>query len=213
MPVSRLLLRWGLPQRAQGRAPAESALLALHRHAVELAGEPLDSPLARLRGEADPLRRIALALALPEDTLSRTAFSALVSDAFAAQDLPGRYLLARHLLPRLAERDAVNAPTLEMLAAPLGRLLDFERDPAHRMQLTRAELARFNAMLAAIAKLDPSDERQASLGNLLYTLFAVERANFDAGEVIARDARLARLFERPAARVRAPRAGRARLAA
>jgi MoxR-like ATPase len=206
-------LRWGLPQRAQGRAPAESALLALHRHAVELAGEPLDSPLARLRGEADPLRRIALALALPEDTLSRTAFSALVSDAFAAQDLPGRYLLARHLLPRLAERDAVNAPTLEMLAAPLGRLLDFERDPAHRMQLTRAELARFNAMLAAIAKLDPSDERQASLGNLLYTLFAVERANFDAGEVIARDARLARLFERPAARVRAPRAGRARLAA
>lgn len=206
-------LRWGLPQRAQGRAPAESALLALHRHAVELAGEPLDSPLARLRGQADPLRRIALALALPEGTLSRTAFSALVADAFAEQDLPGRYLLARHLLPRLAERDAVNAPTLEMLAAPLGRLLDFERDPAHRMQLTRAELARFNAMLAAIAKLDASDERQASLGNLLYTLFAVERATFDAADVIARDALLARMFGRPAVRARAPRTGQPRLAA
>ncbi len=214
-------LRWGLPQRAQGRAPAESALLALHRHALELAGESLDSPLARLRGESDPLRRIALALALPEGTLSRTAFSALVADTFAAQDLPGRYLLARHLLPRLAERDAVNAPTLEMLAAPLGRILDFERDPAHRMQLTRAELARFNAMLAAIARLDASDQHQAALGNLLYTLFAVEQATFDAAEVIARDARLARLFGRatgrpavrPAVRARAPRASKSRLAA
>lgn len=199
-------LRWGLPQRAQGRAPAESALLALHRHAVELAGEPLDSPLARLRGEPDPLRRVALALALPEGARSRTAFSALVADAFAAQDLPGRYLLARHLLPRLAERDAVNAPTLEMLAAPLGRILDFERDPAHRLQLTHAELTRFNAMLAAIVKLDPADERQASLGNLLYTLFAVENAAFDAAAVIARDAKLARLFAPPARPAREPRA-------
>jgi len=136
-----------------------------------------------------------------------------VADAYAGQDLPGRYLLARHLLPRLAERDAVNAPTLEMLAAPLGRVLDFERDPAHRMQLTRAELARFNAMLAAIAKLDASDERQASLGNLLNTLFAVEQAAFDAAEVIARDAKLARLFGRPAVRMRASRASRPRLAA
>lgn len=199
-------LRWGLPQRAQGRAPDESALLALHRHAVELAGEPLDSPLARLRGEPDPLRRVVLALALPEGALSRTAFSALVADAFAAQDLPGRYLLARHLLPRLAERDAVNAPTLEMLAAPLGRILDFERDPAHRLQLTHAELTRFNAMLAAIVKLDPADERQASLGNRLYTLFAVENAAFDAAAVIARDAKLARLFAPPARPAREPRA-------
>lgn len=211
-------LRWGLPQRAQGRAPAESTLLALHRRAVELAGEPLDSPLARLRNEPDPLRRVALALALPEGTLSRTAVSTLVADAFAAQDLPGRYLLARHLLPKLAERDAVNAPTLEMLAAPLGRVVDFERDPAHRMQLTRAELARFNAMLAAIARLDASDERQASLGNLLYTLFAVEQATFDAAAVIARDAALARLFASPPGlrrprRTRRDGAGQARLAA
>ena len=185
--------------------------------------------MGRCGGQPDPRRGVALALALPGDALSRPAFSGLVSEAFAAQDRPGRYLLARHLLPRLAERDAVNAPTLEMLAAPLGRLLDFERDPAHRMQLTRAELVRFNAMLAAIARLDASDQHQAALGNLLYTLFAVEQATFDAAEVIARDARLARLFGRaagraavradgraagpPAVRTRAPRAKQPRLVA
>src|SRR5690606_20542704 len=128
--------------------------LALHRHAVELAGESLGSPLARLRNEPDPVRRIALALAMPDGTLTRTAFSALVADAFAAQDVAGRYLLARHLLPVLAEREAVNTPTLEMLAEPLGRLLDFERETSHRMQLTRSEVDRYNALLAVLAKLD-----------------------------------------------------------
>ena len=140
------------------------------------------------------MRRIALALALPEGTLSRTAFSALVADAWAAQDVAGRYLLARRLLPVLAERDVVNAPTLEMLAEPLGRVLDFERDATHRMQLTRAEVTRYNALLAVLAKLDASDERQASLGNVLYTLFVVEKARFDAAEVIGRDARFAQWF-------------------
>ncbi len=149
-----------------------------------------------------------MALALPEGTLSKTAFSALVADAFAAQDLPGRYLLARQLLPRLAERDAVNAPTLEMLAAPLGKLLDFEHEPVHKVDMTRAEVARFNALLGVIARLDHDDQHQASLGNLLYTLFAVEQATFDAAEVIARDARLARLFGRTTGRaaVARPRA-------
>ncbi len=56
-------LRWGLPHRARGRPWAESTLLALYRHAVELAGESLGSPLARLRNEPDQVRRIALALA------------------------------------------------------------------------------------------------------------------------------------------------------
>ncbi|HEY0878826.1 MAG TPA: MoxR family ATPase [Zeimonas sp.] len=210
-------LRWGLPHRARGRAAwQESTLLALHRHAVELAGEPLGSPRARLRNEPNPVRRIALALAMPEGTLSRTAFSALVADTWAAQDVAGRYLLARRLLPVLAERDVANAPTLEMLAEPLGRVLDFERDATHRMQLTRAEVTRYNELLAVLAKLDASDEREASLGNVLYTLFAVEQASFDAKEVIARDAQFARWFvqcreksaddaAKPGSRANAPR--------
>lgn len=184
-------LRWGMPQRAQGREPAESKLLAIHRQAVATAASAIDSPLRRLQSEPDAVRRIAMALALPADTLSKTAFSALVADAYAAQDVAGRYLLARRLLAPLAERDAVNAPTLEMLAEPLGKVLDFEHEPAHKVNMTRAEVARFNALLAVIARLEQGDAEQASLANLLYTVFAVEKASFDPEQVLERDAEIA----------------------
>lgn len=190
-----LALRWCLPQRALGRAPAESTLLAAHRKALELAGAPADSPGRRIAAEPDPLGRVAIALSLPSGSLTKTAFSALVADAFAAQDVPGRYLLARRLLAPLAERDAVNAPTLEMLAEPMGRLLDFEHEPSHRVDLSRAGVARYNVLLAQIARLDAKVPAQASLANLLYTLFAVENAAFDPAEVVARDARFARVLD------------------
>lgn len=187
-------LRWGLPQRAQGRPMAESKLLAVHRKAVQMAGLPADSPLARIEAEADPVKRVALALALPDRALSRASFSSLVADAFAAQDLPGRYLLARRLLPALAERDLADAATLELLAGPVAKIVEFERDTSHRLQMTRSETARFNALLAELARLDAADPEQASLGNLLYTLFAAEQAVFEPKEVIARDRELARLL-------------------
>lgn len=187
-------LRWGLPQRAQGRPMAESKLLAVHRKAVQMAGLPADSPLARIEAEADPVKRVALALALPDRALSRASFSSLVADAFAAQDLPGRYLLARRLLPALAERDLADAATLELLAGPVAKIVEFERDASHRLQMTRSETARFNALLAELARLDAADPEQASLGNLLYTLFTAERAVFEPREVIARDRELARLL-------------------
>ena len=184
-------LRWGLPQRAQGRELAESKLLALHRKAVALAACVAESPMRRLQAEPDPVRRIAIALSFPARTLSKTAFSSLVADAFAAQDVAGRYLLARRLLGPLAERDAVNAPTLEMLAAPLGKLLDFEHEPVHKVDMTRAEVTRFNALLGVIARLDHDDANQASLANVLYTLFAVEKHGVDPEQVLAHDAQIA----------------------
>lgn len=187
-------LRCGLPQRAQGREIAESKLLAVHRKAVELAGCASDSPARRLQAEPDPVRRIGIALSLPRHTLSKTAFSALVADAFAAQDVAGRYLLARRLLAPLAQADAVNAPTLELLGQPMGRLVDFEREPRHRAELTRSEVARFNALLTVIVRLREGDANQVSLGNLLYTLFAVERASFDPQQVLERDAQIAALL-------------------
>ncbi len=184
-------LRWGLPQRAQGREIAESKLLAIHRKAVDMAANAGDSPTRRLQSETDPVRRIAIALSLPAGTLSKTAFSALVSDAFAAQDVAGRYLLARRLLGPLAERDAVNAPTLELLAEPLGKLLDFEHEPLHKVDMTRAEVTHFNDLLRVVARLDHDDANQATLANVMYTLFAVEKASFDPEQVLERDAQIA----------------------
>jgi MoxR-like ATPase len=187
-------LRWGLPQRAQGRPISESKLAAIHREACSLAGTPDDSPLRVIRAARDPIERIALALAAPPGCLSKHAFSTLVADAVAAQDVAGRYLLARHLLDPLAERDAVDAATLELLATPMAQVIEFERSASHRLQLTRAEVTRFNRMLAVLAKLDTADPDRAALGNLLYTLFAVERAQVDPETVVIRDAALSRRF-------------------
>lgn len=190
-------LRNCLPQRAQGREIAESKLLAIHRKAVEVAAAEVGTPLRTIHAEPDPLKRVAIALSMPDGTLSRTAFSALVGDAFAAQDVPGRYLLARRLIGALAERDLVNAPTLELLAEPIGRLLDFERAPEHRIEMTRSEVQRFNALLAVISRMDRHDPAQAALGNVLYTLATVERASFDPERALERDAELALLLGQP----------------
>ena len=187
-------LRNGLPQRAQGREVAESMLLAVHRKAVEMAPGDATTPLRRIQAEPDPLKRVALALSMPDGTLSKTAFSSLVCDAFAAQDVPGRYLFARRLIGPLAERDLVNAPTLELLAGPVGRLIDFERTPEHEVGMTRSEVQRYNAVLAVIARLNHHDPRQAAIGNVLYTLVTVERASFDPQRVLEQDAELALLF-------------------
>ena len=92
------------------------------------------------------------------------------------------------------ERRLADAPTLELLAAPLGKVIAFEVGSSHRLELTRSEPTRFNALLAVLAKFDANDPNQAALGNLMYTLFAVEKASFDANEVIARDAEFDRLF-------------------
>jgi len=187
-------LRWGLPQRALGRPIAESKLAAIHREACAAAGEPDGSPLRRIRACADPLERVALALETGPGVLSRTAFSALVADALAAEDVAGRYLLSRWLLEPIAARDAVDAATLEALAQPLSRIVAFERSASHRLQLTRADLERFNRMLPVLAALDATQPGQAALGNLLYTLFAVERAQVDPQSVVDRDAALAARF-------------------
>lgn len=189
-----MALRCGLPQRAQGREIAESMLLAVHRKAVELAPGDATTPLRRIHAERDPLKRVALALSMPDGTLSKTAFSSLVGDAFAAQDVPGRYLFARRLIGPLADRDLVNAPTLELIAGPIGRLLDFEHAPEHQVSMSRAEVQRYNAVLAVIARLNHHDPRQAALGNLLYTLAVVERVSFDPEHVLAQDAELALLL-------------------
>lgn len=190
-------LRNGLPQRAQGREIAESMLLAVHRKAAEMATGDAAAPLRRIQAEPDPVKRVAMALTMPDGTLSKTACSSLVADAFAHLDVPGRYLFARRLIGPLAERDLVNAPTLELLADPIGKLIDFERVPEHRVSLSRSEVQQLNAVLAVVTRLDRRDACQAAIGNLLYTLATVERASFDPVRVLGQDAELARLLSQP----------------
>ena len=81
----------------------------------------------------------------------------------------------------------------------VGKLLDFEHEPLHKVDMTRAEVTRFNEVLRVVARLDHDDANQATLANVMYTLFAVEKASFDPEQVLERDAQIATKLCQPAA--------------
>ena len=115
-------LRAGLPQRAQGRVIAAAKLTAIHRAAVQAAGEAEGAPMRHIRSLRDPVARVAHGLRLYGEGVDKTELSTLVSEAFALLTVPRRYLFARHVLPLAAARDGLNAPAYELLAEPMAKV-------------------------------------------------------------------------------------------
>lgn len=170
-----LALKWGMPQRAQGRRIADSVLDGVHRLALRTAGEPESSPWAAIRAEPDPVRRIALGLAAPESVVDRLALSQLVTDAFAELPLPERYALAWVLSPVFSARDRLTSATWELLAEPVARVLAFAEGGEQQVSAHRSRAGHWDYVLATVSALQREGHPQAAeIGNLLYTLFAVE---------------------------------------
>jgi MoxR-like ATPase len=185
--AARLALKWGLPQRAQGRQIADSLLAGVHRLAVQSAGEPETSPWPAIRAERDPVRRIALALDTPETVVDRLAMSELVADAYAGLPLPDRYALAWVLTPVFAQRDRLTVATWELLAEPVGRVIAFAAAGEQQISAHRSRARHWDQVLEAVSALQRGGDPQAAeIGNLLYTLFAVEREAFEPEAVVAR---------------------------
>ena len=168
-------LRHSLPQRAQAKALDAGMIATVHRAAVEAAAQAqADATLARILDEAHPVRRVGLALAAlvrEAGCVPRNTMSALVCDALAAQDRQARWILAQELLPVLAERDCVDAPTLELLAEPFVAQIAYEDRASLRHELARNRIAPFNALVAALGAMDPADPDQVALGNLGAALY------------------------------------------
>jgi MoxR-like ATPase len=169
-------LRHSLPQRAQGLRVDAGVIATLHRQAVEAAARArTDATLARILEEVDPVRRVGRALAAlarSPGRVPRSTMSALVADALAAQSTQGRWILAQELLPALAELDAVDAPTLELLAEPFVAQVGFEQRPELTHTVPRSRFAGFEALVASLGALDSLDPAQVALGNLGATLYA-----------------------------------------
>ena len=198
-----LALQWGLPHRAQGVAVCERKLLAVHREAMKVAGRPQSRLWRRLRDEADPVRRVALALASTPDEMSRIDLSQFVTDAWAGLTVPERYVFSRNLLAALGE-DRLTAATYELLLEPAAKVLAFSREQEHQMTIPRGRAAEWDRVLAAVTRLQREGSADASaLGNTLYTLFVVEEQVFDPSEVIAKDREWAALFRPPVKRAAA----------
>ena len=195
-----LALKWGLPQRAQGKKLEESSLLAIHRLAVKTAGEADDSPWHRIRAIADPVQRVAVALQYTPQAISKLEFSTLVIDACASTDLPGRYLLARHLAPRVTEAGLLNVPAFETLSAPLIKLTAFCGEENHSVDVDRRSIGEWNKAIAKVAELEKGQPDDAQLGNLLLTLYAVEKETPNTDAFVARDSTLKSWFSSSAAK-------------
>lgn len=194
-----LALKWGLPQRGQGRRIEDSKLRALHALALEVVGEGSDGLWTRIRGEKDPVRRVALGLANHPKGISKLELSNLVSDAFASLTVPRRHLLALVLAPRLLRKPCVNVPTLELLTAILDKLRTFSEASAHSVSAAIGQVRDLNARIARIAKLGTGASGDAALGNLLMYLLVVEKEDFEPEALMELAREWRSLFADPAA--------------
>lgn len=189
-----LALKWGLPQRAQGRSLSEARLNAIHKQTLQTVGEPALSPWHAIRATRDPVARIAVALPHAGRAVSKLEFSNLVTDAVASLPLPRRYVLSRRLLPLVASRGCVNVPTFELLSDCAAKVAKFCLEKSHTIDLHRSKMPEWNALLGVVSGLGAKSDDAAYLGNHLLTLFAVEKESFDPAELIALDAEWGELF-------------------
>ncbi len=196
--AARIALGHSLPQRALGRRIEAGLLNTLHRQAVEAAEHAEgNAVVARILDEADPVRRVGLALqALHQDAdaVTRHTMSLLVSDALASQGKQARWVLAQSLLPELAELDCVDAQTLEQLAEPFAAQLHFENRPNLQHTVPRSRIAGFDAVVRLLGELDASDPAQVALGNLGAALYAVDDRESDPSLLRRQQARMTSLL-------------------
>lgn len=176
---------------------AAAKLTAIHRSAVQAAGEPEGSPMRLIRTLADPVERVARALQLHGEGVDKTEVSTLVSEAFALLTVPRRYLFARHVLPLAAARDSLNAPAYELLADPVSKVAAMCAQQQHSIATSRADMPRWNELSKRIAQLARGDADDIQLGNVLLTLALVEKAEFDADQMIELDRKWRELFREP----------------
>ena len=188
------MLRAGLPQRAQGRVIEASKLTAIHRSAVQQAGEAESAPMRRIRALPDPVARVAKGLRLYGEGVDKTELSTLVSEAFASLPLSRRYLFSRHVLPLAAACDGLNAPAYELLAAPVAKVAAMCAQRQHSIAVSRSEMPHWNELSKRIARLGRGDADEIQLGNLFLTLALVEKEDFDADALTALDAEWRSLF-------------------
>lgn len=189
-----LVLRYGLPQRAQGRSLAENKLKAIHREALNAAGMPTESPWHQLRAIVDPVERVAAALPHYPNKLSRSEISSLVSDAFAGLSKPRQFLLSRHLLPIASQTGCLNVPAFELISAPAWQVRKLVDGGQQSITMARSETAKWDVLLGAINKVRKTDPTADELGNTLLTLYVVEKETFDPHDLIEVDQAWGRLF-------------------
>ncbi len=163
-----LAVTYALPQRAQGIAIPAVKLLAAHREAWRLANIAPNDPLRAILCAADPLKRLQLALAVPE--LAKASFSEIVADALAQLPTGAREAAIVHLF----ETGAVG----RLNAAVAGQAAELYRDIAtppqfsETLHATNTRFKTWSAIRDLLSRLDPSEPRAHLRANALAAAFA-----------------------------------------
>ena len=168
--------RSSLPDAAWGRPVPAHVVLAAHRTAWDAARLAADAPERALLAEANPLRRIGLALGAP---LPPADAGAVIADAFASLARPARLVTSALLFPRLADRSDLPATTLEAIASDYALV---GRAGIQSVTVRRGGRDWKRELLGTrLAELDPKRPRDAVLLNVAAALMADEEAfAFDA---------------------------------
>jgi len=176
----------GIPHRAHGVTVRYGKLKSIHESACKsVTDKPGADVWRNILRELDPAKKIALALKTPPDVIGKADFSTLVLDVWSGLDIPKRYILADILLARLANEDRVTAATYEVLSESTKKLTSFGSTATHKIEFSRRKAGEWSDLLEVISKLKKEKHRNAGhLGNIFYTLFAVEEIDFDPQELI-----------------------------
>ena len=91
------------------------------------------------------------------------------------------------LAPVFAACDRLTSGTYEQLTEPVARVLAFAEAREQHVCVHRGRAGHWDRVLAAVTALQRAGDRDApEIGNLLYTLFAVEKEAFEPERVVAR---------------------------
>jgi len=177
-------LACGIPHRAWGKSVPEEQLGGIHRLACSIAGSPPDDPWRAIRAARDPGRKLALALEAPASAVSGEQLSQLVADTLAGLPVAQRWALSL-LVARHPGAARLGAPVMEMVAEPVGVVVEFSTEKERTVMVHRSRAGLWSRVLEAVEELrKEGDPDEVILGNLLYTLFARDEAPFDPREVI-----------------------------
>lgn len=159
--------RTSLPDAAWGRPVEAHVLLAAHKAAWEATRLRHDAPERALVVETDPLRRVALALALD---LPAAEAGAVIADGFSALSRPERLVTAAVLFPRLAKKPELPASAIELVAEAYAAVV---RDGTQAVVVRKGGQDWKRDILGSqLAELDPQSPRDRVLQNAAIALLA-----------------------------------------
>jgi MoxR-like ATPase len=178
-----LALSASLPHPAYGVQPKQLAVHAAHREAWRLAGVDGDDALRLLFATRSPLQRALRATQI--EGLSRADVSGIVADALAELPPGGRHVLATEIFAR--DTAGLLVAAVAEQCAELYATVATAQNVHESVSARGGRHALWQRIVNLLAQLDPADNENVYIGNLIAGMFASEElaTTEDVEQVVA----------------------------